>query len=50
VLAQVVEALQDWSVLAMRIDRRQPFETPAQLGKQLDLPVSPVAALGLLVV
>lgn len=25
-----------------------PFETPAQLGKQLDLPVCLVAALGLL--
>jgi hypothetical protein len=48
VLAQVVEALPGWTVLAMRVDRLGAFSTPRQLADPLDLPASPVPALGAL--
>lgn len=48
VLAQVVEALDGWPVLAMRVDRLGTFSTPRQLTGPLDLPASPVPALGAL--
>ncbi len=34
-----------WSVLALRLDRLEPFTSPVGLGKQLDLSISPVSAL-----
>src|SRR5439155_20613247 len=48
VLEQVVGALEDWPVLAMRVDRLGTFSTPRQLAGPLDLPASPVPALGAL--
>jgi hypothetical protein len=46
VLYQAVERLQrTWPVLAVRLDRRDAFNTALQLGQQLDLPVSPTIAL-----
>jgi hypothetical protein len=44
-LAQVVDALEDWPVLAMRVDRLGTFSTPRQLAGPLELPASPVSAL-----
>jgi hypothetical protein len=48
VLEQLVSALETWPVLAMRVDRLGTFSTPRQLAGQLDLPASPVPALGAL--
>lgn len=48
VLHQVVARLtvENWPILAMRIDRLEPFTTPSQLAAQLDLTRSPVPTLG----
>lgn len=46
VLAQVVDELEGWPVLATRVDRRNRFTTPEELGQQLGLTTSPVATLG----
>ena len=47
VLRQVVEELaaDNVAVLGFRLDRLSPFSSTTQLGKRLDLPVSPVTAL-----
>ena len=45
-LLDVVKGLRsEWPVLAFRLDRRDAFQSTGQLGEQLDLLVSPVAAL-----
>jgi hypothetical protein len=45
-LLRVVKRLSpEWPVLAFRLDRRDAFQSTEQLGAQLDLAVSPVAAL-----
>ena len=50
VLHQVVRRLSGdgWPVLAMRIDRLEPFATQSQLAAQLELPNAPASALGAL--
>lgn len=47
VLFQGVDQLrgEGWPVLAIRLDRLEPFLSPDALGEQLGLPASPVAAL-----
>lgn len=45
VLRQVVAQLDGWPILAVRIDRTEPFTTPSQLAQQLGLSVPPVPAL-----
>jgi hypothetical protein len=48
VVASVVEALRNegWPVLALRLDRAGDSNSARQLGERLDLPASPVLALG----
>lgn len=48
VVASVVEAVRNegWPVLALRLDRAGDSNTARQLGERLDLPGSPVLALG----
>jgi hypothetical protein len=48
VLSQAVDGLEGWPVLALRVDRRKRFSTPAELGEQLGLTASPVTVLGAL--
>ena len=47
VLNQVVEkvAAAGWPILAIRLDRRESFESAFELGEQLKLPASPAATL-----
>lgn len=47
VLHQALSALGEagWPVLALRLDRLEPFGSPLELGEQMGLPGSPVAAL-----